>query len=122
MKSTERLSLITARLARRAALPVLVSILLAASGQRAWAHQDPPVSATLPQGCFGAGAGISIFVFRADGVTPVGAGTVTDCETVVYKATLNYQGGGTCAFEGGTWTLTTPDGTVHTLASPATTA
>src|SRR2546425_72131 len=116
----ERLCLIVQRFARQAALPVLLGVLLAASGQTAWAHQDPPVSATLPNGCFGNGVGISIFVLRADGMTGVGSGTVSPCETLVFKATLNYQGSPTCAFEGGTWTLTTPDGVVHFLASPTT--
>jgi len=45
-------------------------------------------------------------VFRADGVTSVAAGTVTECETLIFKARLDRGSDPlACAFEGGTWTL-----------------
>ena len=73
------------------------------------AHQDPP-------GCFIDGVSISIAMFRSDGVTGV-VGTIQDCEQVFYRATLAKTPLSTdgCAFSGGQFTFTTPDGTVTTL-------
>ena len=92
----------------------LIGVLGALVGPPAWAHQDPP-------GCNGVGVGIAIFPFRADGVTPIGSGSVTNCETLVFKAQVKYQPSTTsvptCAFEGGTLSLTTPDGVSHTIAT-----
>ncbi len=93
----------------------LIGALGALVAPPAWAHQDPP-------GCNGVGVGIAIFPFRADGVTPVGSKSVTNCETLVFKAQVNYQPSGnpsvpTCAFEGGNLILTTPDGVNHTIAT-----
>src|SRR5258705_2614839 len=71
----------------------------------AWAHTDPA-------GRTDTGIGSSMRAFRADGVTPVGDGTVTRCEMIFYQATLNPQAGAV-AFEGGTWSIRTPDAVVH---------
>src|SRR6266404_857709 len=103
-------------LAGRLGLGALVALVLGVlAASPAWAHQDPP-------GCNGVGVGIAIFPFRADGVTPVGSKSVTNCETLVFKAQVNYQPSGnpsvpTCAFEGGNLILTTPDGVNHTIAT-----
>ena len=74
----------------------------------ALAHVDPPGSSAT-------GTTISLTAYRNDGVTPVltSGGSVTQCETIMYEATLSYAGGVNAAFEGGTWTITTPDGVVH---------
>jgi hypothetical protein len=72
------------------------------------AHQDPPA-------CFSTGVSISIGMFRSDGVTGV-VGTIQDCEQVFYRATLaKTPTPGACAFSGGQFTFTAPDGTVTTL-------
>src|SRR6185369_15459644 len=70
-----------------------------------------------PAACTDNGGGISVAAFRADGVTNIGVGTVTDGEAIKYQATLSALGGTNCAFEGGTWTLTTPDGVSHGLGA-----
>ena len=94
----------------------LIGVLGVLVGPPAWAHQDPP-------GCNGVGVGIAIFSpFRADGVTPVGSGSVTNCETLVFKAQqVKYQPSTTsvptCALEGGNLILTTPDGIDHTITT-----
>jgi len=46
----------------------------------AQAHEDPP-------GCFQTGPAIIVSVFRANGTTGV-VGTVSNCETINYQATL----------------------------------
>ncbi len=98
-------------------LSVVAVLLLVCGARAAWAHQDPP-------GCNGVGVGIAIFSpFRADGVTPVGSGSVTHCETLVFKAQqVKYQPSTTsvptCALEGGNLILTTPDGIDHTTNVP----
>src|SRR6266566_5075698 len=97
-------------------LSVVAVLLLVCGARAAWAHQDPP-------GCNGVGVGIAIFSpFRADGVTPVGSGSVTNCETLVFKAQqVKYQPSFTsvpiCAFEGGNLILTTPGGIDHTITT-----
>ena len=85
------------------AVLLLISILAAPA---AWAHVDPP-------GSNSTGIGISLTAFRSDGTTPVLPGTLTSCETVYYRATLSWAGGTNAAFEGGAWSITTPDGVVH---------
>src|SRR5206468_6587605 len=91
-------------------LRVLMAVLLVGGAQAAWAHQDPAA-------CSGVGVGITILPFRADGTTPLGAGSVSNCEALVFKTFVSYQGGGTCAFESGTFTLTTPDNVPHVISS-----
>jgi len=91
-------------------LRVLMGVLLVGGAQAAWAHQDPTA-------CSGVGVGITILPFRADGTTPLGSGTVSNCEALVFKTFVSYQGGGTCAFESGTFTLTTPDNVPHVISS-----
>ncbi|MDD5356699.1 MAG: hypothetical protein PHS53_00920 [Candidatus Pacebacteria bacterium] len=70
-----------------------------------------------PAGCTDNGGGVSVAAFRADGTTNIGSGTVTDGEAIKYKATLSALPTPNCAFEGGTWTLTTPDGVSHNLGA-----
>jgi hypothetical protein len=89
-------------------LAVTAVVLAAASGARA--HTDPP-------GCFSPAVALVLHAFRADGVTPL-TGSATECETIQYRVTLQKAGGPeTCAFEGGSVTLTTPDGVVHPITS-----
>ena len=96
--------------ARGTFAPVWIALLALAGAGTAWAHQDPP-------GCSGTGVAITFEVFRADGVTPVDlTQSVTECETIVYSVSLAPSGTGSgtpCAFEGGTITITTPDGMPH---------
>lgn len=70
-----------------------------------------------PAGCTDNGGGISLAVFRSDGITNIGFGSVQDGELVKYQATLSALSFPNCAYEGGTWTLMTPNGTVHPLGS-----
>src|SRR5213594_1940822 len=109
--STSRTGAVSGRaLTRGIFAPTLIVLLALAGAGTAWAHQDPP-------GCSGTGVAITFEVFRADGVTPVDlTQTVTECETIVYSVSLAPSGTGTgtpCAFEGGTITITTPDGMPH---------
>lgn len=77
------------------------------------ADQDPAL-------CNSNGVGLSLTVFRADGTTPVGGGSIAPGETVKYQATLSHLGPPNCNYEGGTLSITTPDGVAHVVASPAT--
>src|SRR5258705_10199901 len=90
-----------------ATVGALVAALFAASPARA--HEDPP-------GCFETGPAIIVSVFRANGVTGV-VGSVSECETINYRATLQKANDldSICAFSGGTFKLTTPDGVVHDI-------
>src|SRR5437773_894068 len=70
-----------------------------------------------PAGCEGSGATLDISVFRANGTTVITAGdTVSDNEIIRYQAVLSAVPG-TCAYSGGAWTLTTPNGVVTNLAA-----
>ncbi len=106
----------THTLQRKAGVAVLallsgLSLVFASNVLSVRADQDPAT-------CNDNGAGISVGVFRADGVTSIGGtDTVLDGELIKYKATLSALGLPNCAFEGGTWSLTTPDGVVHNLGS-----
>jgi hypothetical protein len=73
------------------------------------AHEDPP-------GCFETGPAIIVSVFRANGTTGV-VGSVSECETINYRATLQKASSSDtiCAFAEGTFRLTTPDGVVHDI-------
>ena len=71
------------------------------------AHTDPP-------GSTATGSNISLTAFRSDGITPVLPGTVSQCsETIIYRGTLAWAGGSNAAIQGGTLTITTPDGVPH---------
>lgn len=90
----------------RAALAMGVAMLGLATS--AGAHEDPP-------GCNQTGPQLILGVFFADGVTPV-QGPLTQCETIVYRVTLSKPNDPTvCAFQGGTLTVTTPNGVIHNL-------
>jgi hypothetical protein len=69
------------------------------------ANADPPA-------CEVGAPVLGLAVYRADGVTPIPpGGTVSVGEIIRYRATLGYAGFPRCAFEGGTWIITRPDGT-----------
>ena len=80
-------------------------------GTAAFGHHDPPF-------CFQAGASIVISQYRADGVTGI-VGSVSECETITYRATLEKPADfdSICAFSGGVLTLVTPDGVEHTVSA-----
>ncbi|MGH7895446.1 MAG: DUF7450 family protein, partial [Candidatus Binatia bacterium] len=86
-----------------------MSALLLGAATSALAHEDPP-------GCFETGPAIIVSVFRANGTTGV-TGSVSECETINYRATLQKAQDldSICAFSGGTFKLTTPDGVVHDI-------
>src|SRR5262245_59358893 len=66
----------------------LLAVLFAVAGSAVWAHQDPP-------NCGQTGVSQQLAIYRADGVTLVGSGTVTECETLVYQSVLGKPGGDT---------------------------
>lgn len=69
-----------------------------------------------PAGCFSTGGSVTLTTYRADGVTPVAGGTVADGELIKYQATLGALVSPTvCAYQSGTWTLTTADGVIHNI-------
>ena len=86
----------------------LVASLLVAAPARA--HEDPP-------GCFETGPAIVVSIFRDAAGTIGVTGSVSECETIYYRARLQKaQDVDTlCAFSGGTFGLTTPDGVVHSI-------
>src|SRR5439155_307809 len=92
----------------RALASVTLATLLALAGAgTAWAHQDPPA-------CSGTGVAITFEVLRNDGSPIDLSETVTECELLTYRAMLaKSTAGNPCAFEGGTITITTPDGVAH---------
>src|SRR5437870_2158672 len=96
-------------------LVTVVALLLVGAAQTARAHRD---GADNGPNCNGVGVGVSLIPFHADGTTPLGSDSVSNCETLVFKSTVNYQNQNTCAFESGTLTLTTPDGMAHIIAGP----
>ncbi len=78
----------------------------------------PQVGAhTDPAGCDSTGVSLSFTVYRADGTTPVGGGTVAVGETIKYKATLSHAGGTNCNYGGGDLDIITPDGVNHDVDS-----
>src|SRR5438552_2055595 len=75
---------------------VLAGVFVLATAPLAWAQQPPP-------GCSGTGVTINLSVERADG-SDVGVGSVSPCETLLYKGSLTGGLTGEC---------TTPDGVSH---------
>jgi hypothetical protein len=69
-----------------------------------------------PPDCSTTGVSIEVRAFRGDGVTGV-VGPVSECENVHYQAVLRKSSGDACAFSGGTFTLTLPNGAVETISS-----
>ena len=86
---------------------VMAALAVAATGARA--HNDPA-------GCFQTGPAITISVFRADGTTGL-VGSASQCETINYQARLAKAADSPqiCAFSGGEFSLTTPDGVKHVI-------
>ncbi|MFN2426660.1 MAG: dockerin type I domain-containing protein [Candidatus Binatia bacterium] len=87
-----------------------VTFLLVAAGD-ASAHQDPP-------GCAITEPEMVISLFRGDGTTPV-VGGVSECESIFVRVRIQkpLNSDQLCAFSGGTFTVTTPAGNVHTITS-----
>jgi len=94
-------------LGSRIVTAVLIASLLPLPG--ALAHEDPP-------DCGDNDTYIAITVLRSDD-SVVGYGSVSECETIRYRARLlkGVDADYVCAFSGGTFKLTTPDGVVHDL-------
>src|SRR5205809_406172 len=92
---------------RALASGTLATLLALAGAGTAWAHQDPPA-------CSATGVAITFEVLRNDG-SPINLSeSVTECELLTYRAMLaKSTEGNPCAFEGGTITITTPDGVAH---------
>ena len=92
---------------RAVASGTLATLLALAGAGTAWAHQDPPA-------CSATGVAITFEVLRNDGSPIDLSETVTECELLTYRAMLaKSTEGNPCAFEGGTITITTPDGVAH---------
>src|SRR5437870_5691275 len=92
---------------RALASGTLATLLALAGAGTAWAHQDPPA-------CSATGVAITFEVRRNDGSPIDLSETVTECELLTYRAMLaKSTEGNPCAFEGGTITITTPDGVAH---------
>ena len=86
-----------------------LAVMFATSGV-AIAHNDPGAPTST-------GITASITLFLADGTTPaLPAAPLTECESIFIQATLSWAGGSNAAFEGGTWTITIPDGSGGTTA------
>lgn len=90
----------------------LLAVVVAGMG---FLFSPSPIQADIdPQGCTATGGSIKLSVFRSDGVTHIsGSDTVKDEETIKYKAELGAAPFPACAFEGGKWTITTPDNVEH---------
>src|SRR5206468_1163719 len=92
---------------RAVASGTLATLLALAGAGTAWAHQDPPA-------CSATGVAITFEVLRNDGSPIDLSESVTECELLTYRAMLaKSTEGNPCAFEGGTITITTPDGVAH---------
>jgi hypothetical protein len=94
-----------------ARLVLVVAAVIAIGSRPGFAHQDPP-------GCFQTGTAIIVQTFRSDGTTGI-VGSIQDCEQIFYRVTLQKAQNTTdiCAFSGGTFTLTTPDGVPHVVSN-----
>jgi hypothetical protein len=92
----------------RVPISILAGFLVLATARGASAHQ-------FPAGCSGSGISISIMAFFADGVTSAVGVPASECETLVYKASIGYAAAppGNCAFQDGHLIVTTPDGVEH---------
>jgi hypothetical protein len=95
----------------RLTVAVIAALIVTATGARA--HQDPG-------GCFETGVSIVVTVLRADGTTGV-VGSVSECETINYKARITKGvelSDDICAFSGGVFSITLPNGMTHVIANP----
>src|SRR5262245_13731209 len=90
----------------RAALLGLFVWLTVGGVHRAWAHAGPP-------GCSGTGVTLELLVVDANGNELDLGQAVKECTVIAFKARISKPAGDTCAFEGGTVTITTPDGVSH---------
>ena len=96
-------------------LPVILvtsvlGLLMFGGANQASAHNDP-------NGCTLTGSNISIGIFSDAGATNAIVGTgIYQGDMVWYKASMNFPTfGSTCAFEGGTTHIITPDGAVSNV-------
>ena len=100
------------RASGRAALArgaVLASLLVLGVAPRVRAQQ-------MPTGCSGTGLSINgLLVERANGTNAGGGSAVSPCETIQYKGSLTGGSTPACCFDGGTVTITTPDGVPHNV-------
>ncbi len=89
---------------------LLVSLMTFAMVPLALANQNPP-------GCSGTGGSISLSAFYADGVSDAQADVpLMPCETIIYQGNIGHAIQATrCNPEGGTVTITTPDGVPHNV-------
>ena len=71
------------------------------------AHQDPP-------DCLGVDYSLSLFLAQHDGSPLVGP--ITECQTIRVVSTLEWEA--ECLIQGGTFAVTTPDGTQHIVPDP----
>jgi hypothetical protein len=93
------------------AVRALALLLLLASADTVLAHPDPPE-------CTQNGTAITVTVFRSDGETAV-VGGVSECEQLFYVARLQKLSNtdSFCAFSGGAFILTKPDGNEHKIST-----
>src|SRR5438094_7412415 len=98
----------------------LLSLIAFAVVNQLLAHQDPPPGPGLPNGCAGTGGSISLTPKYADGFTDADANSpLFPCETIVYIGNIGHAIQATkCNPQGGTVTITTPDGVVHDVTPP----
>ncbi|MCR4369007.1 MAG: hypothetical protein NUV67_03830 [archaeon] len=88
---------------RNALVLLAIAAFLLSMAAPGFAHTDP-------LDCVANGVSLSLTAFRSDGVTPIGAGTVQSAEPIKYRAILSHAGAPNCNYDGGTLTITTPDG------------
>ena len=109
--SPEDLRRASGRAARAGRVAVLASLLVSGVAPPAPAQHDPP-------GCSPPSMAFNFFVERADG-SDAGAGSaVSPCETLIYKGSLTGGSPPACCIQGGTVTITTPDGVAHDVTPP----
>lgn len=88
-------------------LGLVLAIILQLSPLSVDAHKSPI-------GCSSVGVGLAITAYESDGITPI-TDPVQSGQTIIYQAELSHLGGTKCDFEGGTLTITSPDGIVHNV-------
>jgi hypothetical protein len=96
---------------RRYGFASMVCIAWLGFAQGAAAQQDPPE-------CNQPGAALSLQAYQDIAATVLVTGAISPCQTIYYRAILTKAPGpSVCAFRGGQFALTTPDGTVTVLST-----